>query len=275
MKARLVLFFSNKAFHELENAMPLIEMDGVTSEFQNEEALRNHYQEEIQFYRSRIRNYIKSIPSEERKKGTVTLDYPTGNKYISFFSPLYHEDLERLNLSEFNAEDFIKKVRVRVQKALKEKTGEEISSFFRFFSPIYATEYNINRGYHQFRRTLSYSKSVKDTNERRELLKMFRESLELLPDKSKLSTIYSRARKIYNYAKHEGYLKKEVVQNLVVKENNFQAPMVVKKEGKEIYPRSFDRFLDEYNSKNPTRKASISDLAMEYEIESSERSNRR
>ena len=289
MQVNLSLFFSKLVNLSLAQSSSLLQMDRETSLFQNEEALRksSSYYNAIASFLTYKQHYIKAIPDEKKKSGRITLTYLERENALSFLPPLYHEDLENLHIpyQELDEKIVIKKVKDRVLAALKEKKGEEIATFFRSLGSIYGTTYNIQRGYYRFLKEIAYYENASSTKAKQVLFKMFKDSLEWSEDETRLSSTYTTARKIYAFAKENGYFPKRQVKNLtlatedsaglevskeIIKINKI---LKVKREEKQGTATHFNQFLDDYLQKHPNERARMSDIAYEYQYEYLERRN--
>ena len=259
-----MLTYSSQVHHELLFKNSIFQMDDVTTQFENEEALRESesFKKSIEHFYYQKRNYISKISSCERKKGQMNLRYLQNNFY-SYLPPLYQEDLEILQMEEFDPVTFIQRVNRKISLALKEKSGSEFSLFFQDFSSIFGTTYNVRRGYFRAIQDISCHKRAYAVRSGTKLLRMFGEMLNP-EDDSQVLMHYLRARKVYDYGKRRGYFPKKKANHVKVYEVISSSSKVskTKNTGRIM---SMDEFLDFYQEKYKGERIRLDEVASEYE----------
>ena len=284
MQAKCLLSFSSTVNTTLLPLQELSKIDALTTLFQNEEAFRKkepYHSKIVSFFHIK-RNYRDAIPNARDRNGTIKIEYQGYNGTRYSLSPLYQEDLEKLQIKDFTPEVWIHTVKKKIVSVLKTKSNQEVAEFFIHFSYLIGSTYYYKKGYGKWIDSLKASSSSK-LKERRELFKIVEEELTLddFSKETALESCYFKARSFYDYGKNHEYFQPKKVSNLKVSSKSIE---VVQEKANVVEnspignidrkEKMFNAFLDQYLEKNPHRRSSISDIALQFEEELQEKQQR-
>ena len=282
MQAKCLLSFSSTVNTTLLPLQELFKIDALTTLFQDEEDFRQkepYHSKIVSFFHIK-QNYRDAIPNARDRNGTIKIEYQGYNGTRYSLSPLYQEDLEKLQIKDFTPEVWIHTVKKKIVSALKTKSNQEVAEFFIHFSYLIGSTYYYKKGYGKWIESLKASSSSSKLKERRELFKIVEEELTLddFSKETALESCYFKARSFYDYGKNHEYFLPKKVSNLKVASKSIE---VVQKKANVVEnspigrkAEMFNALLDQYLKKNPHHRSSISDIALQFEEELQEQQQR-